>query len=295
VSATVTLITGCSTGIGNITALHLARAGHRVHATMRSPERAGAALSDAAKAESLDIVVSQLDVTQPASVERAVKDAIAKSGRIDVLVNNAGIGDLGAIETQDDDDVRRMFETNVYGPLRMIRAVLPGMRERRSGTIINVSSVAGLIVGGVNGLYAASKHALEAISEALALETYMHGIRVAVVEPGFFTTPILNKAPDAIAPDETSPYSAITRRMSMLYLGAAAQGAGDPIDVARTIEQAITTKEPALRYRVGIDAPVFIESRAKMGDHEYIESFGREQTDEEWFAEFARRFPMPGA
>jgi NAD(P)-dependent dehydrogenase (short-subunit alcohol dehydrogenase family) len=291
----VTLITGCSTGIGYATALHLARAGHTVHATMRSPERAGAALADAAKAESLPITVSQLDVTDVKSVDRAIADAITASGRIDVLVNNAGIGDLGAIETQDDDDVRRMFETNVYGPLRMIRAVLPGMRERRSGTIVNVSSVAGLIVGGVNGLYAASKHALEAISEALALETYMHGIRVAVIEPGFFTTPILNKAPDAIAPDEAGPYAAIQRRMSMLYLGAAAQGAGDPLDVARVIEQAINTKEPALRYRVGIDAPVFIEGRAKMGDQEYVESFGREQTDEEWFAEFARRFPMPTA
>ena len=132
----VTLITGCSTGIGYVTALHLARAGHTVHATMRSPERSGAALADAAKPESLDVTVSQLDVTDPGSVERAVAGAIAASGRIDVLVNNAGIGDLGAIETQDDDDVRRMFETNVYGPLtddpgRSAHHARAGLRDDR--------------------------------------------------------------------------------------------------------------------------------------------------------------------
>ena len=291
-SGPVTVITGCSTGIGYVTALHLARAGHTVHATMRSPERSGAALLDAAKQEGLSLTVAALDVTVAASVDEAVKDVLAASGRIDALVNNAGIGDLGAIETRSDDDARAMFETNVFGPLRTIRAVLPAMRAQRSGTIVNVSSVAGRIVGGVNGLYSASKHALEAISEALAVEVRSHGIRVAVVEPGFFVTPILDKATGAITTGDDDPYAAIQRRMSTLYAAATAQG-GDPVDVAKMIEQAISDPAPRFRYPVGLDAPVFLEGRARMTDQEYIDAFGREQTDEEWFAEFARRFPMP--
>jgi NAD(P)-dependent dehydrogenase (short-subunit alcohol dehydrogenase family) len=295
-AAPVTLITGTSTGIGYATALHLARCGHTVHATMRSPERSGAALLDAARAEGLELLVSQLDVTDASSVQRAVEAALAESGRIDVLVNNAGIGDLGALETASEETMRRMFETNVFGPLRTIRAVLPGMRERKSGTIVNVSSVAGRIVGAVNGLYAASKHALEAMSEALAIEVYSHGVRVAVIEPGFFDTPILDKASGAIAPaGEGGPYDAIERRMSALYAGARQAGAGSPLDVAKAIEQAISSKTPALRTRVGLDATPFIEGRARMTDEEYVEAFGHEQTDEEWFAEFARRFPMPPA
>ena len=177
----------------------------------------------------------------------------------------------------------------------MIRAVLPTMRAQGSGTIVNVSSVAGRITGAVQGLYSGSKHALEAISEALAVEVHMHGIRVALIEPGFFSTPILEKGPQGIGENEGGPYTAIQRRMSTLYLGASAQGAGDPIDVAKTIERAIATDKPEFRYPVGLDAPVFLEGRARMGDQEYVESFGREQTDEEWFAEFARRFPMPEA
>jgi NAD(P)-dependent dehydrogenase (short-subunit alcohol dehydrogenase family) len=293
-SAPVTLITGTSTGIGYATALHLARCGHTVHATMRSPERAGAALLDAAAKEGLTVSVSRLDVTDDASVEQSVAAALRESGRIDVLVNNAGIGDLGALETTSDETVYRMFETNVFGPLRTVRAVLPGMRERGSGTIVNVSSVAGRIVGAVNGLYAASKHALEAMSEALAIEVFAHGIRVAVVEPGFFDTPILDKAPGAIAPEEAGPYDAIQRRMAGLYAGARQAGAGDALDVAKAIEQAIAPGAP-FRTLVGFDAVPFMEGRARMSDEEYIEAFGHEQTDEEWFAEFMRRFPMPAA
>ena len=290
----VTLITGTSTGIGFLTALQLARAGHTVHATMRAPDRDGPALVDAAKRDGLQLHVSQLDVTDPASVERAVAAVLAASGRIDALVNNAGIGDLGAIELQGEDDVRQIFETNVFGALRMIRAVLPAMRAQRSGTIVNVSSVAGRIVGAVNGLYSATKHALEAISEALAIEVRSHGIRVIVIEPGFFQTPILGKAAGAMGENPDGPYTAIQRRMGMLYVSATDAG-GDPADVARAIQEAIADPAPKFRYAVGLDAPVFLDGRARMTDEEYIEAFGHEQSDEEWFAEFARRFPMPSA
>lgn len=288
--APVTLITGCSTGIGYLTALEMARRGYTVHATMRSPDRDGTPLRDAAAREGLDLRVAALDVTDRGSRAEAVAEVIAVSGRIDVLVNNAGLGDLGAIELQSDETVHRMFETNVFGPLALMRAVLPGMRERQSGTIVNVSSVAGRIVGGVNGIYSATKHALEAISEALALEVRALGVRVIVIEPGFFQTPILQKATGAIA-EADGPYADIQRRMATLYTVATAQG-GDPAEVAKVISDAVSTDAPRFRYAIGADAPVFLEGRAKMTDEEYIDAFGREQTDEAWFAEFARRFPL---
>ena len=291
-AAPVTLITGTSTGIGKATALHLARRGHRVFATMRSPGRAGAPLLDVAKAEGLQLTVSQLDVTDEASVRRAIDAALKDAGRIDVLVNNAGLGDLSPIELMDDAHVHAMFETNVFGPLRAVRAVLPAMRAQGSGAIVNVSSVAGLIVGGINGIYAATKHALEAASESLALEVARFGVRVAIIEPGFFDTPIIDKATGAVPGGPDSPYIDFARQMSMVYLGAKPL-AGDPQAVAETIERAITADPPVLRHVVGFDAQPFIDGRARMTDEEYVRVFGKAMTDEEFFAEFTRCFPMP--
>ena len=288
---TATLITGTSTGIGFETALQLARAGHDVYATMRSPERGGAALRAAADAEGLKLHIVQLDVDDPISVERAVAEVLAKAGQIDVLVNNAGIGDLCVVEQTTDEMAHAMFETNFFGALRLIRAVLPAMRERRSGTIVNVSSVAGRVASMGNGLYAATKHALEAASESLALEVKPFGIRVAIIEPGFFNTPIITKATSTIAFDETSPYVVAERRIHTIYSSATATG-GDPRVVAQAIEHAIATDDPKLRYLVGADAQVFADGREKVSDENWLE-FGREMTEDEFWAEFASRFPMP--
>lgn len=290
--APVALITGTSSGIGRATALHLARRGYRVFATMRNPERGGASLLDAARAEDLALTVSALDVTDAASVERAVGAALADAGRIDALVNNAGLGELSALELATDEQVRRMFETNVFGPLRMARAVLPGMRARGSGTVVNVSSVAGHVIGSGGGLYSGTKFALEALSEALALEVLSHGIRVAIVEPGFFATPIIDKAVAALTAGEESPYAAAERRMGAIYMGGK-QAAGDPQLVAEAIEHAITTDAPRLRYLVGVDAQVFTAGRARMTDEQYLHAFGRKMTDDEFWVEFATAFPMP--
>lgn len=286
------LITGTSTGIGHATALHLARRGYRVFATMRNPERDGASLLDAARVEGLSIAVSALDVTDADSVHRAVGAALAEAGQLDVLVNNAGLGELGALERTTDEQVRRMFETNVFGALRTARAVLPGMRERGGGTIVNVSSVAGRVIGSGGGLYSGTKFALEAISEALALEVMSHGIRVAIVEPGFFATPIIDKAVGALSAPEDSPYAAAERRMGAIY-GAGKQGAADPQVVAEAVEHAISTDDPHLRYLVGVDAHVFTDGRARMTDEQYLHAFGRKMTDDEFWLEFATAFPMP--
>ncbi|MEX1254672.1 MAG: SDR family oxidoreductase [Dehalococcoidia bacterium] len=288
----ITLITGTSTGIGLATALHFARKGHDVYATMRNPASGSGALKDAAQAEGLTINVSQLDVDDPASIDRAVRDVLADAGRIDVLVNNAGIGDLGVVEKTNDDIAKAIFETNFFGPLRLIRAVLPGMRERQSGAIVNVSSVAGQISGAGMSLYSATKHAIEALSLSLAVEVTQFGIRVAVIEPGFIATPIIGKAVAVIPTDDDSPYADLERRLLTLYSQAMQIGA-DPSIVAEVIEHAATTSEPKFRYPVGVDATAFIEGRRRMTDEEFIADLGGRMTDGEYWAKFAHRFPMP--
>ena len=169
------LITGCSTGIGRATAVELTARGHEVVATARRPE----SLDGLEVAERL-----ALDVDDAASVQAAV----AAAGTVDVLVNNAGWESAGPVEKADLDEVRAMFETNLLGAARMVQAVLPAMRERGSGTIVNVSSVAGVVAGPLNGFYAASKHALEAMSESLHYEVGHFGVRVVIIEPGAFAT-----------------------------------------------------------------------------------------------------------
>ena len=213
-AAPVTLITGTSSGLGQATALHLARKGHRVFATMRSPGRDAGPLLEAAKAEGLTLRVSQLDVCDPSSITSAVESVLREAGQIDVLVNNAGRGDLGAIELATNEQITGMFETNVFGPIRMCQAVLPSMRACGSGTIVNVTSVAGLVVGPADGLYSGTKHAFEAISEALALEVLQYGIRVAIIEPGFYATSIIDKAIGSVTAAGEAPYANVERRMS---------------------------------------------------------------------------------
>jgi NAD(P)-dependent dehydrogenase (short-subunit alcohol dehydrogenase family) len=189
----VVLVTGSSTGIGLATALHFGRLGGGVYAGVRNIATASE-LTQAIAAEKLPIHPITLDVDDQASVSRAVGEILSREGRIDVLVNNAGIGGGGPVEDVPIDWVKSLFETNYLGAIRMIQAVLPGMRERRSGAIVNVSSIAGRLAIAGHGHYSAVKHALEAISEALAQEVVEFGIRVAIVEPGVVVTPIFTKA-----------------------------------------------------------------------------------------------------
>ncbi len=289
----VVLITGTSSGIGLATALQFARSGNKVYATMRNPDTGAGALKSAAAAEGLKLHIAQLDVVDPASVERAVDAILVAEGRIDVLVNNAGIGPLSIVERTTDAGAHELFETNFFGALRMMRAVLPEMREQRSGTIINISSVAGKVAAMGSGLYAASKHALEAISESVALETRPFGIRVAIIEPGFFKTPIIDKAMGGLHLDEASPYAVAESRVAAIY-GQGGTIGGEPDAVAKIIENAVTTTEPRLRYTAGVDADVFIKGRFAGTDEDWLR-FGDEKSDEEFWADFARRFPMPTA
>jgi NAD(P)-dependent dehydrogenase (short-subunit alcohol dehydrogenase family) len=275
----VALITGSSTGIGLETALHLAEHGYRVFATARNPD-ASEGLRNAAGR--LDTV--RLDVDDDASVQRAVAETLERAGRIDVLVNNAGIGGGGPIELTPLDKAKQTFETNYFGAIRMIQAVVPGMRERRSGAIVNVTSVAGRVVLAAHSHYAASKFALEAASESLAQELAPYGVRVAVIEPGVVLTPIFDKGGSRQI-DPAAPSMFAIRRLWALF-AAQLRNPTLPIECARTIRCAIDDPQPKLRYPVGRDAAFFLAGRARLSDEDWIAMSAIE--DDEAFYDRAR-------
>ena len=283
----VTLVTGTSTGIGFATALHFARHGHRVVATMRNLAKAGP-LEEVAGAEKLPLVVRELDVTRPESIDRAVATTVGREGPIDVLVNNAGIGGATPLELVPEDEHRAMFEANYWGPIRMIQAVLPSMRERKSGCIVNVTSIAGRVATPNQIPYSASKHALAAASEALAHEVAAFGIRVAIIEPGVIQTAIFENSAGATRYDKTSPYRQIMRRNGKLF-AAGFRNPGRPETVAEVIFEAVTTTRPRLRYPVGVDAEGLAAGRARISDEEWV-AMGGELSDAEYNARFKQHF-----
>lgn len=281
----VALVTGTSTGIGQATALHLARQGFDVHAGLRTVE-SGAELLKLASAESLCIAPIVLDVNDDDSVGQGVQAVLDAAGGIDVLVNNAGIGGGGAIEDVPLDFAKRQFETNYFGAIRMIQAVLPGMRARRGGAIVNVSSVAGRVTLPSHGHYCVSKHALEAASLLLAQEVRAFGIRVVLIEPGVVRTPIWDKARRYT--DDTSPYYDHRRRLVLLFQKLLTNPTL-PQAVAEVIVHAVTTDRPRLRYLVGADAEALVRGRSALSDEELIED-ARTMTDAEHVEMMRRRY-----
>jgi NAD(P)-dependent dehydrogenase (short-subunit alcohol dehydrogenase family) len=249
------LITGCSTGFGRATAVELTKRGHEVIATARRPEML----------EDLDVVDTlRLDVDDDASVADAVKAA----GQVDVLVNNAGFGITGPVEHVPVDEIRRMLETNLLGAVRMIQAVLPQMRERGSGVIVNVTSLAGLVAPPLGGTYAASKHALEALSEALHYEVGHFGVRVALVEPGYFPTEFQGKEPRFGL--DSPPYDELDRQWAVAFeklRGGETPAGAEP--VAQAIADAVEGKEQKLRWPVGTDADMVVAARNSMDDETF--------------------------
>jgi NADP-dependent 3-hydroxy acid dehydrogenase YdfG len=245
------LITGCSTGIGRATAIELTERGHRVTATARRVET----LDD------LDVAAKDvLDVDDAASIVGAVEQA----GEIDALVNNAGFEVAGPIERADLSDVRDMFETNVFGLARMVQAVVPQMRERGSGTVVNVGSIAGVVAPPLGGYYAASKYAVEAITEAMHLELGHFGVRTVVIEPGPFATNFRDNIRHS--GEDTPPYDELRDQWN----GSTDQLAGGtppgPEAVAVAIADAIEADDPPLRIPVGEGAEMIVAVRAASDD-----------------------------
>jgi NAD(P)-dependent dehydrogenase (short-subunit alcohol dehydrogenase family) len=249
VSSPVVLITGCSSGIGAEAARQFARAGYRVFASMRRPERSPE-LRKEAEAAGWTLSTPSLDVTSDSSVNMAVHDLLAETGgRIDVLVNNAGYYCVGPIEETTPAELGAQLETNVLGVLRVTRAVLPAMRAAGAGTVINVSSISGLVVVPLAGPYHASKFALEALTEGLRYELRPFGIRVVAVEPGLTATSFHhNEVWSAGARRADSPYAAMTDTYQRL--NARLPRAQAPA-VAAVIVRAARARRPRLRWRVG--------------------------------------------
>jgi NAD(P)-dependent dehydrogenase (short-subunit alcohol dehydrogenase family) len=246
-----TLITGCSTGFGRATAVELKKRGHEVVATARRPETL----------DQLDVDDRlELDVTDDTSVRAAVDAA----GPIDALVNNAGIVIGGPVERVPVAEVQRLFEANVFGPLRMMQAVLPQMRARGQGTIVNVSSVNGRVAPPLSGFYSATKYALEAMSEALHYEAEHFGIHTVIIEPGYFRTNISESRLDYGV--DTAPFDELKRLTDEMAAKIGRDAAPGPEAVACAIADAIEAEAPPLRIPVGTDAEMVLAARASLDD-----------------------------
>lgn len=256
------LITGASTGIGRESALYLAERGYRVAATSRSLDRLDGLRREAESVGTIHCV--ELNVDSDLSVSQAVQSVIEAYGRIDVLVNNAGYGLWGPVQSFSLEELQAQFETNFFGAFRMIRAVLPSMTSAGAGTIINVSSVEGRLVTPFSGGYAASKFALEGLSEALRYELWPQGIRVAVVEPGLFDTGFHDSQVEASGADSPDlPYGPVIARYRERR-GKYDRFAKDPVRVARVIHKIIRARRPRFRYPVGAEATIGIPASQLM-------------------------------
>lgn len=274
------LVTGCSSGIGRETARHLAGRGWKVYATARRP-----AAIEELRAEGCETLAC--DVTDEASMVACVRAVEEAEGEVGVLVNNAGYSQSGALEEIPMDAVRRQFETNVFGLLRMCQLVLPGMRDQRWGRIVNVSSMGGKLTFPGGGVYHATKHAVEAISDALRFEVGGFGVDVAVIEPGLIKTNFAEAAVGSMADElpADGPYAefnaAVGRETAGVYEGPLARLGAGPEAVARTIERAISARRPRARYKVTASARMSLGARRLM-------------TDRMWDRFVGTQFPRPG-
>ena len=272
------LITGCSTGIGRATAEHLVVRGWTVYATARRPE----AIADLAARGCRTLA---LDVTDEGSMAAAVQAVTDAEGAVGVLVNNAGYSQSGAVETVPMERVRAQFETNVFGLVRMCQLTLPGMRAQGWGKIVNLSSMGGRLTFPGGGFYHATKHAVEALSDALRFEVKDFGIDVSIIEPGLIRTRFSDTAVGTIGTEAPGPYAgfnaAVARATAGVYeSGPLARLGGRPAAVARVIEKAITAPRPRARYTVTPSARILLAQRALA-------------PDALWDRALATRFPRP--
>ena len=264
--SSVSVVTGANSGIGRAIAVYLAGRGHRVYGAVRDKDRAGKLLAMAAEA-GVEVGLVTVDVGEDSSVRRGLTEVLDQEGRIDVLVNNAGVGGNAVVEEVDPAEILEVTNVNVCGAVRCLQVVLPGMRERRSGAIVNVTSVAGRFGAIAQASYVASKWALEGLSEQLALELAPFGIRVVILEPGVTKSAIFAKNIDT--PNATGAYDEHYQRMLEFYAAGLAQ-ATDPFEVAEVVYDAITTESPRLRYVCSWGGPEMVAGRQAMPDEDWV-------------------------
>ncbi len=266
----VAIVTGSSSGIGLETSLTLARKGFYTYATMRKvEEEKSRPLIDAAKNENLTLQVTELDVNNDESVANAIDTIVDERMRIDVLVNNAGYALGGALEETSMDEIKAQFETNFFGAVRAMQAVLPIMRKQGTGKIVNITSMGGRIAIPLSSPYHGSKFALEGLSESIQYELEHFGIKIILIEPGAVGSNFWKNIKIAkSSSDSNSPYAQFGNQI-MKAFKEMEQNVMNPSEVAKTILDAVTSDNPQLRYVVGEDATKTIEARKNISDEEF--------------------------
>jgi NAD(P)-dependent dehydrogenase (short-subunit alcohol dehydrogenase family) len=262
----VAVVTGSSSGIGYETALLLARNGFDTFATMRNMNKSKE-ITDVAKKENLPLRVLQLDVTEDRSVADAINSILNEKKSIEVVVNNAGYGLMGSVEDSSLDEIKAQFETNFFGAIRVMRKVIPIMRKQRTGTIVNVSSVAGRIGFPMGSAYVSSKFALEGLSESMSYELKQFGIKIVLIEPGVINTNFAFVTPKKTL-DANSSYSQLMNKLEENLFSTIANGT-PPKEVATVILRSIIKESPEHRYLVGNDAVELINARKNSTDEEF--------------------------
>jgi NAD(P)-dependent dehydrogenase (short-subunit alcohol dehydrogenase family) len=270
----IAVVTGSSTGIGFETSLSLARNGFHTYATMRMLEgsRGSEQITDIAKRENLPLQVIQLDVDNDKSVSDAINTIVKESGRIDIVINNAGYALAGPFEETSNEEIRAQFETNFFGAVRVMQGAIPIMREQRRGKIVNITSMGGRIAVPLDSLYHGTKFALEGLSESLQYELGPFGINIILIEPGAVGSNFwknLKIASKTTSPDNIdSPYKQIVNNVSESFKQMQ-QNTIHPSEVAKVILRAVLSDNPDFRYVVGKDAAAILEARRSMPDREF--------------------------
>lgn len=283
----VAVVTGANSGIGRATAIHLATNGYTVFGTVRSVTKATKLLA-MAQDHGTELQLVELDIGSDESVRDGMAQILDSAGRVDVLVNNAGIGGNAVAEECPPAMYLDVMNTNLCGAVRCIQAVLPQMRERQSGCIVNITSIAGRMAALAQSPYVASKWALEGLSEGLAQEVAPFGIRVAIIEPGVTKSAIFAKNIDA--PNQSGAYDPQYRRLFQFYATGMAN-ATDPFEVGALIHHAITTDTPQLRYPCSWGGAALIEGRARLSDVDWV-AMGRLEDDASYYAAFNEAFGL---
>ena len=285
---TISVVTGANSGIGRATAIHLATQGHTVYGTVRSLDKA-AKLEAMAAAAGATVNLVELDVADDESVRNGFADILERTdGVVDVLVNNAGVGGNATAEEASPELHMQVMNVNLCGGIRCAQQVLPGMRERGRGAVVNITSVVGRIAALAQSPYVTSKWAFEGWSEQLAQELAPFGVRVAIVEPGITKSAIFAKNIDM--PNLTGAYDAHYRRMFQMYAAGMAK-ATDPFEVAAVVHHAVTTDSPQLRYAVSWGATELIGGRAAMTDEQWV-AMGLAASDDEYYDSFQAAFGL---